>query len=1373
MLKKILKAVTMFTLLVGCYFGYVRVFAVLVEQFRATRRPDKIMFRVKDSKSKKESIVYARDAFGRGHWSAAEDLAFRYYNAERGFWMYAQEWERVVEENGVRYDGKRMRLRPFALIMKSRDGKNTKTVTADVAIFDLNEPLSFNVSAEGEPLKIKHAHLEPNVEVRDDKSTPGDKTDDMRIGPILTVDFDDATHQITTDSYVVIQDPDMVATGDGMLIQLRKDEEPRPAGSPSGFEGAERMDLNKNVHVVIHDVGKSGILPGSTPNRRAAKQNGQAKAQVASGTGPAKAQAKPVDEPTPLDLRCLSKMQVYLPKPQLPVRIGPPDPPAPTFVQFERDVVALRGPLDDQPDQLTCDTLNLRLVPGDMSAPGAGRASESTPGTEPGGDGNKGLFGNLTLQRAWATGYAVWLNLPASGVKLRCNELIHWRQAPYKPDLTYFRGDRTRPLDLWKVDVVQEEGPDKGKVSSVTHIKTVDANMYDNGNGMDTANVVATGPGRLETQPDRDQPVERIAIWQDKLYLRNVVGPDGQVLQKIVDLTGNRPCFIDNVQKTSLDSARWITVWLKPKPRPAATPWDEGLSSRPLAGVAGTGEWTAESTVTASPTPTAFSRPAANDEAPAGTLRGSDAPPGGGNFQIERLRAIRDVHLIAPAKTMTARERLDADFVDAAPAAVATAAPAKGGASSSSTATNTAQVQEPGSGPAPGQEQVAAQDQAETPAPEPLMVGSADRVWAKIEVKPNTAAQAGSSQGTPGTGTKARTASGMPGSGETTSEIRNVWMWGSVSLHQDPEQGETKGKDASGEAVYLDNRGPGKVISYVYQREPNEKTYLPGPLPPARVENGDMKITAVGQIKMNQETDQAWVEGPGTLTQLAVKNPPAPAAAGAADPRPAGTAATRAGVPQSQPNTRATTVLTQNEAKAGLAEPQDQPPASKPKTRAGRPVTGTAPTTIAFSERMEFTGRTTDPEGTPAARAEFYGIVTAQMEDALLHAEQKMIAWTDRVVPLAQLGAMSKSRSKPKPGGASDPADAEGEADTQPQLTLIHCFHRAVGINRKIDPDTPTLLQKQRVEADDILAYDRRTGLFDIPRKGIVYLYDRSDNSSRAPGMNLDSENGSPNPTATERPVTPTARRVENQSSRTAGASAASTRSTAPPAQPNEPTGSKAGEFPPLVLTQIKFIKGMRGRFGNGLENNTVSNNWYEFFGDIQLARAKVPDAQTILNFDKLPGDGLFLTSQTLRVITEPPPAGSPPSTPARDFLKAWEKAYVWSSDKSLQADVITYDSEKDLIYAFGEEGRGVSYGQQHATGQPSSLGTAKAMRLNPKTGAMHLIDNASVQLIDKNTGVRPVAANPVDPDAKVKKPPRRPFRLPAGNVERRGFTGQ
>ena len=70
----------------------------------------------------------------------------------------------------------------------------------------------FNVSSSAEPLKIKHAHLEPNVWVRDDKGTPRDPNDDMNIGPLTTVDYEESTQQITTqlDTYVVMQDPDMI-----------------------------------------------------------------------------------------------------------------------------------------------------------------------------------------------------------------------------------------------------------------------------------------------------------------------------------------------------------------------------------------------------------------------------------------------------------------------------------------------------------------------------------------------------------------------------------------------------------------------------------------------------------------------------------------------------------------------------------------------------------------------------------------------------------------------------------------------------------------------------------------------------------------------------------------------------------------------------------------------------------------------------------------------------------------------------------------------------------------------------------------------------------------------------------------------------------
>ena len=241
---------------------------------------------------------------------------------------------------------------------------------------------------------------------------------------------------------------------------------------------------------------------------------------------------------------------------------------------------------------------------------------------------------------------------------------------------------------------------------------------------MDAANVVAHGPGRLETRPDRDQPVERIAIWQDKLIVKNKLGPKNQVLHKIIDLTGNRPCFIDNLQKTSIDSASWIQVWLKPKPAspPAA---ESDSASTALAGDAVTGQNGAAPMTMASVNQTDSLDPA-DGESSAGKESGSKAGMGGGNLQMEQLHALVDVHLLAPAKTMTARERLDAEFVEAEPAGCfhraresskTTSAPAPARRRCRHAAPEQAKEQ--------GQEQVAAQDQAEKPSDEPPMMARA------------------------------------------------------------------------------------------------------------------------------------------------------------------------------------------------------------------------------------------------------------------------------------------------------------------------------------------------------------------------------------------------------------------------------------------------------------------------------------------------------------------------------------------------------------------------------------------------------------------------------------------------------------------------
>ena len=154
-------------------------------------------------------------------------------------------------------------LKPFALISKSRDGKNTKTITSDVAVFDLNEPLGFNPQSEGgtaqdqaRPSRAERLHPR-----RQGNAERSDRRHEHR--PAHDSDYDEATQQITT----------AFACGhrrlrDGDDRRRHADPAPQERSEParrrsSGFQGAERLELLKNVHVVMRDVGKSGFMPGN------------------------------------------------------------------------------------------------------------------------------------------------------------------------------------------------------------------------------------------------------------------------------------------------------------------------------------------------------------------------------------------------------------------------------------------------------------------------------------------------------------------------------------------------------------------------------------------------------------------------------------------------------------------------------------------------------------------------------------------------------------------------------------------------------------------------------------------------------------------------------------------------------------------------------------------------------------------------------------------------------------------------------------------------------------------------------------------------------------------------------------------------------
>jgi hypothetical protein len=1233
--------------------------------------------------------------------------------------MYYKEYER-------RNEGKQYLFKPFALIWQSKDKKELKMVTADEAMMDLDRPLGLAPNKPGAPpLRIVHAQITGNALIRDDRGTV-DRGDDMVIGPLPYVEYDEPTLQVRSESDVVIQDREMYVSGYELLIQLRPKEEADPTAKAGGFDGAKTAYLKKNVHVILYDSGRSGILPGN------------ARAEHATGTR----------ERTPVDLRCDGMMQIDLPRPRLPVRVGPPAPPDPTFATFKLNVVVLQAKPKQPPDQLNCDALKLTLLPGKKALPDGAAAGDESAQVEPVPDpANGGALGGLTLRRADATGHAVWLQSVSNGLRTRSNELIYKKQAPEKPDETYLRGDPATGLLVEKIDVVKE-GPDQGKPGPVTKVRAIDATIFDDGQSRDPETIIARGPGVLETQPARGKPVERRAVWQDQLIQQNELGADKQ-LRKRITLTGD-PKFYDFPQATTLDAKSQIIVWLKPKPEPAA----------------------AEKTPTAPATGSSSSSAAqvqAKTQTQAQAQAQAQAQPGGGKFEIEVLRAVDDVHLVAPGRTLSARDVLVSVFetLPAGPSDTA-AAPTGGTASVASAGGGATAPSDPAAAappPAPNVPPVA-QGEAKVPAKpaDPDVRVRANHVWARIALRPK-AEQGDATATTPGNNTQ--------------SEVREARLRGAVYFHEDPAPGKQRGTNVTGEAIDVKNLGENRMFFKVYNVDPDKAAPLDmrsrlsanellariesvgRSYPLARVETDDFTVEGP-RIGLNQLTDEAWVDGRGVLTQLAPRG-----------------LLTDKGLDNNANTNTSTARPAQRSASAPNPSPRPAP------SGAGTP-TNLIPLRITWMHSMQFWGQSTNPKGLPAGRAHFVSNVRAEMEDSLMLA-QEMYTYLDRTVKLNRPRGPAAARPvSAGPSGTGSSAEAT-PPEPKPQIALIDCKYKVLVDNRKVDPETGVVMQRQVIDGEQVV-YDKLTGNFlALPgpgRMGRVYLYNREGQETIAnPGPAAGSPSG-PSTTADRRTIRPTAYPTSRPAADTSRATEVVGRNTSPeittginPGAANtKDTTQTKGTQPrkpvlmPLKVTQIVYADEMHGRFGTGKEQDTTDPRWADFFGDVEVLHALVPDDKTVFDFDDPPPDATFLTAQTIRVVSEPPPPGS--NAPARNFLKAWENAAAETIDTTIQADKITYDSSKELFYAYGELDQ-VYFVQTKFVGQPATTASGRTLWYNRKTGESEVNNPNVVQFVDDKFGVRPGWWSTPQPEPRKPKKPLAPFRGPGrAHFERKGFNG-
>ncbi len=1255
--KKVLQIVTAFGVLLASYATYVQVFAVVAARLGAVNIAQADKFRKLPSRTEQQAIDLATTTFGRKHWTANRELTYRYYNHERGYWMYAENYEKSK-------DGKQLTFTPFAVISVSPDGKGIKTVTSKRAVIDLNQPLGLINNKEATPLQVVHARVEGDVRIRDDKGTPAVLEDDLVIGPMTYFDYDEPTLQIKSESEVVIQERDIKITGMGLEIKLRPKDEGNP--SATGFNGAETAFLQKDVHIVMNNAGSTGILPSKPGGEKGSSTQAV------------------------IDLRCSGQMKVELPKPK-PKRldfVGPPAPPQPTMVYFSRNVVVLQIKPAQAPDQLNCDNLSLTMLPASEAEGGGAKP----PDEESSGNGGSGL----TMRVAHATGHAVWLQSKSQGFVARCNGLIHKKLLPSEPDSTYLWADQNGKIRVDKTDFVKE-GPDKGKVQSITTILTIDATIFEHGTGSENATVVARGPGRLETRPARDKPVERTATWQDFLVMQTDETP-GRPLMRTIKLKG-QPELIDPKQAT-LDANDEIIIVLKPKPKPP------GKTDVAVAKVEGG---------------STESQPASSSE----------------SFQIEKLTALLDVHLNSPGKTMTARDRLDAEFeiVPTEPAAKPATPAAKPATPAAS---------EPAASPGQPEGEAKPGEKKEPPPKEtePDVAVRANRVWALIRQHPDTKPAPGKAE------------SGKSSLESSKSEIQLVRLRGNVLYHQDPAPGKVQGTDVTGEALDLTNLGNGKSKVHVIDRDPSKPisaTEL-AMLPAAMVTTEDMKITGP-IIGLDQSTDRAWVLGRGTLTQMAERglfsekgqDTPAQEKKGAQEKK---SATEKKGAAKPATGTKGK-VVAQNKGKEKAQKKTDDSATKRPMT-------------ISWDDEMRFFGNSLNPHGEPVAKAQFFKNVRASMEDAYMSCNNMMETYMDRIVVL------SRPKQEPKPAEAE--GTEEEAPEPKPQIAEVRCFEKVLVITRKLNEDDPRIvMQQQRIEGEKV-AYEKLTGNFYVDSAGIVYLWNRDGEGDP------NASPGSTRPGVARVPVTPTAnpgpggtpvRRTPAVIGRAGSTMHASDGTGA--SQAKGKIKGKAAPLPPLKLTQVAFSQGMKGRYLAGKDTDKTEIRWADFWGDVQALSAKVPDTSQPLKFDEPPEDGMFLTSQTMRVISEPSATGDGTS---RNFLKAWENAQAKSRTESIIADVITYDSLKELFYAYALENHEVILARQMNVGQPFSTGNGEAVEYNRRTGESQIVGAQSMQIIDDKTGIRPGPAA----EARVLPPksPRAPLVLPGRSViERRGMNGR
>ena len=769
------------------------------------------------SRSAQEARDLAAKAFGTNHWAAHKDLKIRFYDAQRGFWIYAQNYEsKSAKGNTIRFWPVVFIWRGEASAGQPPERRNLIFGGGDQAILEMSQPLGV-IKPGKEPSKIVKAILSGNVLIRDDKATTGPE-DDLEVGPLADILFDEPTLSIHSESDVRIKDRDLLITGRGLHIELwpREILTPTAVTSEKGsdlsnqasFTGTKSIKLSSHVRIEVANVGKSNVLPGK---------------------------ARDTTTHIPAWLQCDGPMSIDLPRQSVPPKVGPPRPTEPTIATFTKNVLLQRG--KDQPDQVTGDDLRAELFPTTKAATETASNNKATAGPKKStASPATGPMTELDLKWARVTGEKVFLKSQAQGLTANGKELILKRPGGDKPDEVYLRGSDQNPLVVERVEYTRDKnGSATEQIRSIETLTSRDVTIFDEkpksdtvgtaskvaNTAVDVATVVARGAGKVEIRDGRNQPVSRSAKWTEQAVM--VTEGDGPAARKVITLSGEAKVW--DRKSGTLDAAKSLVVWLTPRAKTVA-------KVEP-----------AKTTRSVDP----------------GQRREAAASLSSNSYEIERVEAHQDVKLVADNRFVNAKERLDVEFL---PGTTTTSNSNPGqslGTDTKLKPTSFVINAEP-IGP---QTETGANPAVPPPAvaprrSQPKVSLDAKRVWAKLGPK----AQVG--QGVrPDPNTPASSALGGV-------ELIEARLRGDVQFDQENADAKKQAAHIDAQAVDIVHQGQGAYHLLAFHVDPTDpiagKPENAAKAAPVKVTSDQFDLSGP-ILGLDQASSTAWVNGAGTIKQ--------------------------------------------------------------------------------------------------------------------------------------------------------------------------------------------------------------------------------------------------------------------------------------------------------------------------------------------------------------------------------------------------------------------------------------------------------------------------------------------------------------------------